>query len=99
MYQWILIKLHLNVRHNNISSKFSFQVAGLKVKVIVAIFRKKTLSLLYPLQLSMDFNISSHSCWVLKYLSKFNFPVNGLKVTLTVAPFQKTKMFCLRSSD
>ena len=37
IYQWILI--HIHVWYDNISSKFNFKVAGLKVKVTVAIFR------------------------------------------------------------
>ena len=32
---------HTNVGYDNISSKFNFQVAELKVNVTVAIFRKK----------------------------------------------------------
>ena len=35
--------LHTIVEYCNISSKFNFQDAGLKVKVFVAIFRKKNL--------------------------------------------------------
>ena len=48
---------------------FDFQGPGLKVKVTVTIFRK-TLSSLYCLHLSMDFNITSYKCWVLKYLEQ-----------------------------
>ena len=33
IYWWILILLHTNVGYNNISSKFTFQCPGLKVKV------------------------------------------------------------------
>ena len=40
IYRWILILLHTNVRYDNISSKFHFQVPGLKVKVTVAIYIK-----------------------------------------------------------
>ena len=35
---------NINVGYGGISSKFNFQVVGLKVKVIVAIYRKITLS-------------------------------------------------------
>ena len=41
IYYRILIQLHTNVGYDNISSKFDFQGPSLKVKVIVAIFRKK----------------------------------------------------------
>ena len=45
IYQWILIEFHTNVGYNNISCKFDFQDAGLKVKVTMAIFRKTLSSL------------------------------------------------------
>ena len=45
IYWWILIELHTNVGYDNISSKFTFQGPGLKVKVTVAIFRKTFSSL------------------------------------------------------
>ena len=41
IYQGILIYLHTIVRYYNILSKFNCQVAGLKVKVAVVMFRKK----------------------------------------------------------
>ena len=37
--------IHTNVGYDNISSKFDFQSPGLKVKVIVAIFRKTAIAL------------------------------------------------------
>ena len=46
-----------------ISSKFNFQVAGLKVKVTVATFRKTVIAL--ALHLSIDFNISSQKLLVI----------------------------------
>ena len=67
IYQWILIYLHINDGNDNIFGKFNFQVAGLKVKLTVAIFRKDFVIGL-PLHLSMDFNISSHKYWILYYL-------------------------------
>ena len=55
---------HINVWYDNISSKFNFQVVGLKVKVTLAIFRKNFVIALAPAFIS-GFYISSNSCWVL----------------------------------
>ena len=70
----------------------------MKVKVVVAIFRKKnkkkkqTLPSLQCLHLSMDFNITSHKC----LSSKFNFQdAAGLKVKVTVALFRKKNVIAL----
>ena len=76
--------LHTVVGYYNISSKFCFQVAGLKFKVTVAIFREKKNC--HP----------SSPCiyqWILMYLhtvvgyynisSKFCFQVAELKVKVT----------------
>ena len=41
IYKWILIYLNPIVVYYNISSKIEFQGAGFKVKVSVAIYRKK----------------------------------------------------------
>ena len=79
MYQWVLIWLHINVWYSNILSKFNFQVAGLKVKVIVAIFRKKD----FVIALAPAFiNISSHICGYDNISSRFDFQGPGLKVKL-----------------
>ena len=40
--------LHINVGYDNILSKIDFQGPGLKVKVTVAIFRKKKIIALVP---------------------------------------------------
>ena len=42
------IYLYTNVGYDNISSKFDFQDAGIKIKVIMAVFRKKTVIALEP---------------------------------------------------
>ena len=47
IYQWILIYLHTIAGYYNILSKFNFKLAGLKVKVTVAIFRKKVVITLF----------------------------------------------------
>ena len=41
IHWWILIQLHTNVLYDNISSKFNFRGTSIKVKVVLAIFRKK----------------------------------------------------------
>ena len=55
-------KNHTNVGYDNISSKLHFQGPGLKLKVIVAIFRK-ALSSLWRLHLLMDW-IKPYECWL-----------------------------------
>ena len=46
IYDPILILFHTNVKYNIILNKFKFERSKNKVNVTVAIFRKKTLSLL-----------------------------------------------------
>ena len=54
----------MNVGYDNILSKFEFQSPGIKVKVTVAIFRKKTVITLVPTFINGFFNITSYKCWV-----------------------------------
>ena len=78
---------HINIGYYNISSKFDFQGPGLKVKVVVAIFRKKTCRrsspciyqwLLILLHKNVGYDIIS---------SKFDFQGSRLKVKVTMAIF------------
>ena len=62
-------KLLSNVGYDNISSEFDFQGPGLKVKSHYDIFffffffLENFVIALVP-HLLMDFNVSSHKCWV-----------------------------------
>ena len=60
----ILILYHTNVYSDNILNNFEFEGSRAKVKVTVAIFRKKTWSLLKHLHLRTDFAVTSHKCLV-----------------------------------
>ena len=46
IYRPILILYHTNIKYDNIFDKLNFESSRAKVKVTVAIFRKKTLSLI-----------------------------------------------------
>ena len=51
-----------NVQYVNISGMFDFHGAGIKVKVVVAIFRKKNVIASVPTFI-IGFNITSHKYW------------------------------------
>ena len=71
------------------SASLTFRVSRIKVKVIVAIFRK-TLPSVKHLYLLMDFNINLHTN--VRYdniSSKFDFQGPGIKVKVTVDIFRK----------
>ena len=75
--------LHTVFGYYNNSSKFSFQVAGLKAKVPGFFLEKKKFVIaLAPTFINMDFNITSHICWYDNILSKFDFQVLGSRPRL-----------------
>ena len=83
--------------HKCLSSKFNFQdAAGLKVKVTVALFRKKNVIALAPAFMN------GFRCIFTQLLdsranvsSKFNFQLAGLKVKATVAILRKIVVITL----